>query len=349
MKQRVCLMRKGFALPALLLLLSAQAWAGDAVKVDLQARGTLGKDFPSLSLRIVEPIAGFWLKLERNDGKKLDVKGGGAPGVTRTIDLPQPEGKAKWKGELQVNFPRHGESGTLPLDFETELWGPLKLNLKPKDVDTAARKVTFTANHPLVKVHLRVVMDTGWEAADRDLPLKSEPAGTPQVVSWPASKGQVATVELRAHDTGGFFSDVELSLWRQDVPHPEVAFDARRWELPDAEKPKVDAVFQQLDEAIKAHARLTSLKLFIVGHTDSVGLPEKNRRLSLNRAMSLGLYLRRKGLALPLFCEGVGEEALLVPTPDETAEPRNHRIEYILSLEGPELEGVSTPPRWRPL
>jgi len=325
-------------LVSLALLLSAQAWAGpDAVKVELNQRGTLGKDFPSVAIQIREPIAGFWLQLERDDGKKVDVKGGGEPGVTRTIDLPQAEGKAKWKGELRVNFPRRGEVGTLPLAFETELWGPLKLTVKPADVDNAARKVTFTANHPLEKVHLRVLMDTGWEAADRDIPLKQEPPGTPQTLQWPEAKGKVATVELRAYDVGGYFTELALSPWRLDIPHEEVEFDSGRWELRDAEKAKVDASYAQISDAVKKYEKLTELKLFIVGHTDTVGTPEKNRLLALNRAMSLGLYLRKKGLKLPIYCEGYGEEA----------QPR--RVEYILAIESPEVKGAPKPPNWRPL
>jgi outer membrane protein OmpA-like peptidoglycan-associated protein len=340
------MMRRGVLL--LCCLLALPAWAGDAVSVTLNARGLVGKEFPSIELRIQEPIAGFHLVLESAEGKKIDVKGGGEPGVTRTIDLFQSEGKTSWKGELRVNFPKR-DKGTLPLAFETEFLGPLKLTVNPDGVDLPNRKLTFTASRPLKKVHLRVETDTGWTSADRDLPMREEPAGTPLTVGWQEGPGQVLTIELTAYDAAEFYTSVELFPWRLDIPHEEVVFEPGRWDIRDAEKPKLDQSYEKISAAVKKHSRLADLKLFIVGHTDTVGPAEKNRSLSLSRALSLGGYLRRKGLKIPIFCEGYGEGALKVGTPDETDEPRNRRAEYILAVDNPTVTGAPTPPNWRKL
>ena len=71
-------------------------------------------------MHILEPIAGFEVKLRRSDGQAVDVKGGGPPGVTRRVALPQPEGRFHYEGELVVHFPG-ADTGAMPLSFDTEV------------------------------------------------------------------------------------------------------------------------------------------------------------------------------------------------------------------------------------
>jgi outer membrane protein OmpA-like peptidoglycan-associated protein len=80
-----------------------------------------------------------------------------------------------------------------------------------------------------------------------------------------------------------------------------------------------------------------------------VGAEAANRTLSLNRARAIGAYLRKKGLRLPVFLEGFGEQALLVATPDETAEVKNRRAEYIIAIDNPSAAKAPFPPAWKPL
>jgi len=71
----------------------------------------------------------------------------------------------------------------------------------------------------------------------------------------------------------------------------------------------------------------------IEGHTDTVGTPEQNKALSRARAESVAAFLERQFGVAPDRLEpvGVGEEGLPVPTPDQTAEPRN-RVVRIINL-----------------
>jgi hypothetical protein len=52
---------------------------------------------------------------------------------------------------------------------------------------------------------------------------------------------------------------------------------------------------------------------------------------------------------LPIFYEGFGEQSPRVATPDETAEPRNRRAEYIIAVEDPALTNAPFTPQWRKL
>src|SRR3954463_6346099 len=117
----------------MVLSLLALTLLTDAVDVSVTTRPELKKGGPQVHVNILEPIAGFRLKLKRSDGKELDVKGGGKPGVTRDIELAQPEGKFTWVGELGVNFP-NGTTQVMPLTFDTEIYGQLRMTLKKEDV-----------------------------------------------------------------------------------------------------------------------------------------------------------------------------------------------------------------------
>ncbi len=66
----------------------------------------------------------------------------------------------------------------------------------------------------------------------------------------------------------------------------------------------------------------------IEGHTDTVGSAALNKALSEHRAEAVVEYLTSKYNVSPsrLQAVGMGEQGLLVPTPDQTPEPRNRRV-----------------------
>lgn len=69
----------------------------------------------------------------------------------------------------------------------------------------------------------------------------------------------------------------------------------------------------------------------VIGHTDTQGKAETNEALALKRAGAIADQLRQMGLQdTVISVESHGERNLLVPTPDETAEPRNRRVEITL-------------------
>lgn len=75
----------------------------------------------------------------------------------------------------------------------------------------------------------------------------------------------------------------------------------------------------------------TALDMSVIGHSDTQGKADANEALALKRAGVIAEQLRKLGLqAATLSVESHGERNLLVPTPDETAEPRNRRVEITL-------------------
>jgi adhesin transport system outer membrane protein len=79
-----------------------------------------------------------------------------------------------------------------------------------------------------------------------------------------------------------------------------------------------------------AHAR-PALEISVIGHTDTEGAAPDNERLGLQRAQGIARQLQEAGLPAEVIAvESHGESDLLVPTPDNTAEPRNRRVEVML-------------------
>jgi outer membrane protein OmpA-like peptidoglycan-associated protein len=192
-------------------------------------------------------------------------------------------------------------------------------------------------------------MDTGQKAFDGEVRFAGEAAGTPLTVRWPAAPGRVLRISLRAYDTSDFFDGLDLFPWQVDIPHEEVHFATNRADIPAAERPKLDQSHTRIAEALARYGRFAALRLYVLGHTDTVGAAADNRALSLARARSIATYLRRKGLRVPVYVEGFGEEAPRVQTPDETDEAANRRAEYIIAVEDPQLPAAPFTPRWRKL
>jgi outer membrane protein OmpA-like peptidoglycan-associated protein len=76
---------------------------------------------------------------------------------------------------------------------------------------------------------------------------------------------------------------------------------------------------------------LAGFRFRIEGHTDTVGDPASNQALSERRAAAVRDYLiARFGVAAErLVAVGLGETQLLVPTPDETSNARNRRVQVV--------------------
>ena len=69
----------------------------------------------------------------------------------------------------------------------------------------------------------------------------------------------------------------------------------------------------------------------VIGHSDTAGKAEANAVLAYQRATSIANMLRERGMQpASLVIESHGESNLLVPTPDDTPEPRNRRVEITL-------------------
>lgn len=85
------------------------------------------------------------------------------------------------------------------------------------------------------------------------------------------------------------------------------------------------ALLARILEDVKGRA---AVDVSIIGHTDTVGNAEANEALGLQRAQGVADLLKAEGLQTEaLRVQSHGERNPLIPTPDETDEPRNRRVE----------------------
>jgi OOP family OmpA-OmpF porin len=72
----------------------------------------------------------------------------------------------------------------------------------------------------------------------------------------------------------------------------------------------------------------TTVRVLVWGYTDTAGGSDYNQRLSERRAETVARYLQSKGVSRSrMEIKGWGETHLAVPTPDNTPEQRNRRVE----------------------
>ena len=94
--------------------------------------------------------------------------------------------------------------------------------------------------------------------------------------------------------------------------------------------PQAMASLDELGKALSS-STLSAYRFRIEGHTDTVGSKTYNQLLSERRAAAVAAYIERKfGLSEDrLVSVGFGSQHPIVPTPDQTPEARNRRVQVI--------------------
>jgi OOP family OmpA-OmpF porin len=94
--------------------------------------------------------------------------------------------------------------------------------------------------------------------------------------------------------------------------------------------PQAKASLASLGRALSS-PELAPYRFRIEGHTDTVGDADMNMSLSQRRAEAVAEFLRGQFNVVPnrLVAVGMGESQLLVPTPDQSPEARNRRVQVV--------------------
>jgi outer membrane protein OmpA-like peptidoglycan-associated protein len=228
-----------------------------------------------------------------------------------------------------------GVSGSASAD---EPDGPPKVIIDRAKVDLPNHKIVVQLSHPAAKITLKVFGDSGAVLAEVEKKFDGAAANTPLEMTWtPSSSEAVAKVEVWGYDTKGYYAGVAIIPWSVKVPHEEVNFATDSDAIRPGDVPKLQASLTKISEIAQKHAGLGKITLFVLGHTDTVGTDEHNLTLSRKRARAIASWFKSHGLPVAIAFEGAGEKMLLVKTPDETAEEKNRRADYILALEPPQL------------
>ena len=224
-----------------------------------------------------------------------------------------------------------------------------QIQIDKSKVDLANHRLEMRLSQPPADVEIVVTADSGEQLASDRHDFTGHAAGSPLIVTWtPSSDAPAARIELRAHDTAGGFAGMAIVSWSISIPHEEVVFKTDSAEIMDSERPKLEASLQLISAAVAKHKdEFGHPTLFIAGHTDTVGGNGYNLKLSQARAQSIARWFKSHGLRIAVAYEGFGESALAVKTADNVDEPRNRRVDYILSVEEPALRATGFHPSWK--
>jgi outer membrane protein OmpA-like peptidoglycan-associated protein len=226
----------------------------------------------------------------------------------------------------------------------------LVVTIDKSKVDLEARRLEVRMNRKPSHVAIKVFGESGKLLAEERHDFAGKAAGAPLWVTWnPSGADPVARIDVFGYDDEGYYSGLRLVPWSLSIPHEEVNFETNQAAILPAEEPKLEESLKKIGEAVRAHGDLGPITLFIAGHTDTRGTPEHNLDLSRRRARSIAAWFGRRGLKIPIAYEGFGESSPLIKTADEVDEPRNRRVDYVLSVEEPRFKTSGQVPSWKRL
>ena len=297
-------------------------------------------------LTVTSPVAAarFDAALD-HEGKPVQIAHGPARAGER-VQLKLP-GAGHYDGQIVTTF-RDGNRATTAATFDVVVAGTMSIGYAREHLDLEAHTFEFTISRPAAHAELKVLGLDGKELAHASADYKGDRPGTWLPIHWtPTSDGKVVALELHVTSADGVRAGMAFVTYSVTVSHEEVVFETGKADIRSSEESKLDASYKKIVDAVTEVRRAVpnaAVKLFVAGHTDTVGSGASNRTLSLARAKAIGAWFRDRGLPLPIAFAGFGEDALKVKTPDETDNAANRRVDYIVGVEEPMVaRGVHAP------
>ena len=355
------------ALLALLLIRPGQLHA-DPLRMALKSRVS-PPDRPSITLTADEPLSSLSLALEPQPGDDGQKPAESAPQTFRERHLSPGQsvvfkigsgktGQTKWRGMLQFEQ-ADGKLWKRQIDLSTVVQSKLEISFDPNffsshwSLDKHFVEVQLSA--PAERGEVEVYGDDGSEMGQGSATFSGAAANTWLHLDWD-EKGEknpqrnVLRLAITLYDSDGNFSKIDLYPWAVSVPHDEVSFRSASADIDPGERGKLDeslrkikAVIDRVESALRlfrekgVSASPPTPKLYVAGHTDTVGPDGDNLVLSRNRARAIAAYFQKQGIPLQLYFAGCGERQLRAKTADNVDDVRNRRADYTLALDAPPL------------
>ena len=314
---------------------STSAQAALPVAVEVTELVDLERAQPSFTVTVSSEVRG--LRLVAREGRRAVVTrvlGNVRGGTTRVVGFRTTPGVHVYTVELSGQT----AEGRARLSFETTVTASrgLQILLRKEDVDLERRSMRFTLTNPAGRAVLTILDSAGSQIHTATTDLRGAAPGSPLSVTWPALAQAAGKLTIRVFDTSESWTEMEVVPFSVEIPHEDVVFETASDVIRATEEPKLESAYQRILAAVREHGADLQAKLYVLGHTDTVGSPADNQRLSERRALSIARWFRRRGgLTIPVLARGLGETSLAVSTPDNTAEARNRRAQYIVAAQAP--------------
>jgi outer membrane protein OmpA-like peptidoglycan-associated protein len=318
----------------LIVFVTAATAAAQPVSYAFKGDVPLGQK-PQVRISAAEAVTDVKVSLKRGDGKQLTLKAGAlAKGKSVTLSIGDgAAGKVSYTGTISAK----GSGGAWQEDFtlDTTVRGPLKVAYDADHLDLDKRVLQFKPTRDVKSADVVVIGEDGKELGKGSESYDKAPADGWYSISWtqPANT-RVMMMKLRVVADETTASNLELIPWSVEIEHEDVNFSTDSAVIEPTEEKKLDASLAKINEVVKRGQKFMAMRLYVAGHTDTVGANDKNRKLSLARAQAIASYLRKKGVKIPIAFAGFGEEVLKVKTADNTDERANRRADYVIGPAG---------------
>lgn len=318
----------------LALALVGLADAQDAVSLEYVKVGQVETSNPSFTVIANDDAAS--LDVSFSCGAASGKRSGAArKGERWEFPLVVPIGTHSCRGSLAVAL-EDGTEGEMPLSFTVKQFPRLSVRTVPGSLDVPERKVSVTLDRVASRVEITVLGPKGVELGGGNT-HSGAPAGSPIECHWTQASGEAMKLQIKGYDEHGFFGNLELSPWRYSVPHEDVNFATNSAVIEGGEEPKLAAAMAEVQSVLDRYGSDVVIKLFVAGHTDTVGDASKNQALSMDRAKSIAAWFDRHGFDGAIYYQGFGERDLAVATADGVDELRNRRVAYTLAAQSPDM------------
>ena len=152
-------------------------------------------------------------------------------------------------------------------------------------------------------------------------------------LNWKPSDKTPSVLDIKVYNEAKNWASATIASFI--IPHTDVVFDTNKFEIRADQEQHLTGPLEMIQEKVAKFDKI-AVKLYITGHTDTVGSMADNDKLSMNRAKSIAIWFRKHGLNIPTFYRGVGERDLAVDTPDNTENQANRRAVYLLTNSTPQ-------------
>jgi outer membrane protein OmpA-like peptidoglycan-associated protein len=320
----------------LLTLAIPAASAQDAVSLEIIKAGQVGTAAPGLVLKMNQDASSLAVRFDCG-GTHAERSGPARAGERIELRIDAPAGTWACKGTLDGSF-ADGTEGEMPLSFTVTVHKPMVIVMRPGSLDLAKHHLDVVLDRPSSKVEVEALGPKGARVGYGLSPAVAA-AGTPVDVEWKQDAGEVIKLKVRGFDADGFWSELELVPWHYEVPHEDVVFATNSADIGPTEEPKLASALTDTRGVIDKYGADVVIRLYVGGHTDTVGDASSNQKLSMARARAIAGWFKAHGFPGDIFYQGYGESDLAVDTVDEIDEPRNRRASYTLAARPPEASG----------
>ncbi len=210
---------------------------------------------------------------------------------------------------------------------------PISLDVDLNEIGSLTPKtdhVLLKASAPFRRVTLNVYAE---DASIIDSVDKEVGSVKNYRLGWTPSEKTPSVLEIKILNDANNWASATIASFV--IAHTDVVFDTNKYNIRKDQEQYLVEPLQDIKDKIEKFDKV-AVKLYITGHTDTVGSMADNDKLSMNRAKAIAGWFAKHGLKIPIYYRGVGERALFEHTPDNTENQANRRAVYHLTNSTPD-------------